>query len=104
MFGFGSAACCGIVVGPQDDAFAPAAKIFSQSASACSAAAVSEKHISMMHADAHAHAPQKQHQPGVSRPPKPTINWSNKQFEPGSKEEGYEAAGHKQLSGACCEM
>jgi len=57
--------------------FAPAAKIFSQSASACSAAAVSEKHISMMHADAdaHAHAPQKQHQPGVSRPPKPTINW-----------------------------
>lgn len=60
MFGFGSAACCGFEVLPQDDAFAPLpapAKIFLQSASTAAAAvAVNEKHISMMHAS------RKQHQ------------------------------------------
>lgn len=100
MFGFGSAACCGIVVGPQDDAVAPAAKIFLQSASSCSVAAVNEKHISMMH-----DAPQKQHRPGGARSSRPTIkNQPNKQFEPGSEEDGDEASGHKQLSGTRCEM
>lgn len=84
---FGSAACCGHVVRPQDDATpsattqppsrtsrpSGATKIFLQSASACSAAAVNEKHISMMHATPENNI--KQALPPLPRMAGQPINW-----------------------------